>query len=458
MKVACAASALLLLPALGFGFAPASSKPPLKTTSSLEMSFIRNIFCDRSDTEEEEKKTIVNRFGKSIIKGIKGGVEVLEGPEEEDEKKHYQNKVGGNFDFLPTKEMTGVDIHVTRLCATMSKQAYELTDGLKDKFMLNTDDHKTEVIIEELQDIFQPTNPNFGACISGETMILCWRGTSPGKSPLDLVNDVAYSPTSSIVWRKHAKTIKIQGAMASLCNNDVAIYEETIISACKKHGIKEIVTTGHSLGGGIGQIAHTILRAQIQDESSPWSELKGVNVRSVVFSAPMTTLFVDNFTEETEAFIDEIDENSCNLILSNDVIPRGYGYLSFINDYMEDVIPKLGPYLAGDKRMKSFLLKRLVEKVANAQAEKVLNSEVLTNQVSVLSNYIHPGKIVYYENAKAKPRILKDMGAFNKNSENKDTFRSVKYQPTKTPIDDFMNWHNDIVKAPGLAYDDSMIH
>ena len=90
-----------------------------------------------------------------------------------------------------------------------------------------------------------------------------------------------------------------------------------------------------SLGGGCSQIAHLTLRAQMEDEASPWNELEGVNVRSVAFCGPMTTVLLDNATPETDVFLEKLWKNSCNVVYKNDVVPRGYGYLSFIEDFLK---------------------------------------------------------------------------------------------------------------------------
>ena len=42
------------------------------------------------------------------------------------------------------------------------------------------------------------------------------------------------------------------------------------------------------------------------------------------------------------------------------------------------------------------------------------------------SSFVHLGNIIYYKDDKAKPRVLKNIGAFYKNTEGRtDTFRSV---------------------------------
>ena len=208
------------------------------SSSSLQMSFLGDLFSDRSD-EEEEKKSLWDRLSKPLI----GYVVFGEQTGEEEKQKEYANKSEDNFDYLPTKEMTGVETHITRLCATISQQVYDVKDGLKDAFMLNTDDHDTEVLLLDQQVGFESTNPTFGVVVSGDTMIIGWRGTDPS-TVIDLLNDGACSPTSSLLWRKHKHTVKVQGAMASLVNNDLAKHEDMIIAECKKRGIKEIVTTG----------------------------------------------------------------------------------------------------------------------------------------------------------------------------------------------------------------------
>ena len=73
--------------------------------------------------------------------------------------------------------------------------------------------------------------------------IFLYRGT---QTPFDAINDFAATPQSSFAWRKHAKTIKAQGAMTSIVINDIVNHEKEIIEECQKRGIKQIITTGVS--------------------------------------------------------------------------------------------------------------------------------------------------------------------------------------------------------------------
>jgi hypothetical protein len=164
----------------------------------------------------------------------------------------------------------------------------------------------------------------------------------------------------------------------------------------------------------------------------------------------MTTVLLDNATPETDAFVKKLWDNSCNFVYNNDVVPRGYGYLSFIQDFVVDAqsdLIKKAPVPGIAKRMLDFQgkLEHLVESAET--------NEKLTGLFGVLSQYIHMGNLIYYESQDAKPLVLKDMGAFYKNTAGAtNLFRSIKYKPVGTPMDEFMGWHMDIIRGPGLSY------
>jgi hypothetical protein len=205
-----------------------------------------------------------------------------------------------------------------------------------------------------------------------------------------------------------------------------------------------------SLGGGAAQVAHLTLRAQIEDETSPWSALEGVNVRSIAFCGPMTTVLIDNASPETDAFVEDLWDNSCNFVYKNDVVPRGYGYLSFIQDFVGDAQSDL---------IKGIPLSRITKRIFDFQGKledlvtKTTENEKLEGLLEVMSQYIHMGNLVYYEHENAKPLVLKDMGAFHKNTaEETDLFRCIKYKDVGNPVDQFMGWHMDIIRGPGLSY------
>lgn len=441
MKLLFAAFALTL-PSTSVGFSPGpTSLVTSPRTKALEMSWLDDFFAHRSDNAEEMRQSILSRFRKRTIKDAMDAGAKLEGAKE---KITWEVKDDGLFGFVPTKEMTGVEPYITQFCSTFSKQLYDCKSS--DQFKVSTKDHKGELLIFDDHGKLAEATPPFGVLVVGDTMIIGWRGTN---SLNDLVNDAANSPQSSFAWRKHAKTIKLQGAMTSIVQNDLVQHETEIIKEIQDRGIKEVVVTGQSLGGGCCQIGHLIIRAQMEDEQSPWNVLEGVNVRSVGFCAPMTISLENNASPETDDFLKDVNDNSCNMIFSNDVVPRGYGYMSFIDDFVDDSIPDLTNNLPVPKIAKMIFD---VRGKLESGFDTFQDVDQISNFIDICTNYRHLGNQIYYETEDSKPRVLRDMGAFYKNPDGKtDILRDVKYKPVDNPMTEFMGWHMNII-GNGAVY------
>lgn len=432
-----------------FSFATVLLSLPLAANGLAAPSrgFVHKFFADRTKAHWEDDSWL-DRFKNRFVGDAKKNNDVLNGGGEE---VWWDIKEDGIFGFVPTKEMTGVDPHMTQLCCTLSAQLY--TKKSLEEFKLSTKDHKTEVLLYDDHGDFLASTVPFGIAVCGDTMVLGWRGTG---TVSDAINDAAATPQSSFAWRKHAKTIKAQGAMTSIVINDVVTHEEFIIKEIQKRGIKEIITTGQSLGGGCSQLGHMVLRAQIQDETSPWNVLDGkVNVRSVAFCGPMTTVLLDNASDETDEFLQQIDDNSVNFIFNNDPVPRGYGYLTFIEDLIENAAPSLL------KESVPWFIRRtlnLRDKMEDLYEKK--DNKAVQDMVKVFSKYQHMGKLIYYAEEDAKPQVVRDMGAFYANpAGDQDILRDIKYQPIKTfSFDEALRWHMHIITGPGLAYPEEHLH
>ena len=96
--------------------------------------------------------------------------------------------------------------------------------------------------------------------------------------------------------------------------------------------IKTIILTGHSLGGGLAQVAHLFLKL------SPLYGLvdacEEVDIRTVAFSAPMT-MFLNKPDGATTDFLEKfIEPKMCNIVFNTDIVPRAYGNLRFINSFV----------------------------------------------------------------------------------------------------------------------------
>lgn len=433
---------LLALPSITIGF----TGPQLTSSRKLQVlnGFITDLFQDRFED--------LNRFkgfkNKLVSVAREAGAD-FKHITPYDEKKNWEIKDKGLFRVVPSKEMTGVEPDMTRLCSTLSYQLYH--KKAIDEIKLSTKNHTVEVLIYDDHGDLKPATVPFSVVVCEDTMILGWRGTG---SLIDGINDMSVSPQSSFAWRKHAKSIKVQGGYTSIVQNDLVTHERSIIEEARKRNIKEIITTGQSLGGSAAQVAHLILRAQIQDETSPWVDLKGINVRSVAFCGLMSTVLLDNASSETADFVDELAANSCNMIFSNDIAPRAYGYVSYIEDFIENVIEsgELSKKVGMPRIVRSLLH---VREGAENIVDDVKGMALVEASLTVLSRYIHIGNIIYYESEGADPRVLKDFGALYKNPLNrKDIFRDIKYKPVRKPVTNFMPTHMDIIRGPGLSYTD----
>ena len=72
----------------------------------------------------------------------------------------------------------------------------------------------------------------------------------------------------------------------------MAMNGERILKAIKESGVTQVVFTGHSLGGGVAQVAHLYAL-------SNWKEAHpDVAFRTLTFSAPMTFFFSEDEFDE----------------------------------------------------------------------------------------------------------------------------------------------------------------
>ena len=165
------------------------------------------------------------------------------------------------------KGITGVDEHITQICANISSQIY--TADRKKHFKTLTSDGEHEAKIEVFDDHgqYNASIPAFAVGIINQTMIIAWRGTnakgSGTNTALDFISDFAIGPTMSHLLGRASSGIRMHNAMHSFASLELEVHGDTIISLIGENKITEIVFTGHSLGGGIAQCAHLILQVRI---------------------------------------------------------------------------------------------------------------------------------------------------------------------------------------------------
>eukprot|EP00545_Synedropsis_sp_CCMP1620_P002599 CAMPEP_0119012762 /NCGR_PEP_ID=MMETSP1176-20130426/7492_1 /TAXON_ID=265551 /ORGANISM="Synedropsis recta cf, Strain CCMP1620" /LENGTH=488 /DNA_ID=CAMNT_0006965785 /DNA_START=36 /DNA_END=1502 /DNA_ORIENTATION=- len=355
----------------------------------------------------------------------------------------------GAVRYVPSPEMTGVKPTTTRLCAAISGQIYNATNV--DDFNLNSDDLQidAEIIMFEQHKKLEATTPPFVVVVTGQTMICGWRGSS---TLMDWVMDFAFAPVASSRWIKSAKSIRVQGGYCSLVESDLSLHEDAIIEEIKKRGIQELILTGHSLAGGVAQVAHLCIEGSRANAYSPWSasDLKHLVVRSVAFSAPMTTVNIDRANDaESVAFVNHVGTNMCNVIYESDPVPRGYAHVTFIQEVLENAIPQVvkGVRVPG-------IFKRMLRVQGRVQKAVGKAIEGNTDVIKIAEYYRHIGKVIYYEDDKSKPVTYIDKGFHY--SKPKDStqklFYDIKYKKSDDVFTSAKSNHMFLVAGPGLAY------
>ena len=198
----------------------------IETSSVLHESFVSGLFDDRED--DDTKSNWFEEFFERIWNRKPNVVDTI-----------WEGEEDGIFKYHPTKEQCGVEEDIFKLCCTISYQLYHRHSAKE--FNLSTKDMTTEVLIYDDHGIFNASSPPFIVTVTGKTMILGWRGSA---SFSDLFTDLCANPRGSFLWKKHAKYIKAQVAMAGIVDDDLLENGDEIIKLAKKHGVTEIVTTG----------------------------------------------------------------------------------------------------------------------------------------------------------------------------------------------------------------------
>jgi len=339
--------------------------------------------------------------------------------------------------------MTGVDPIITRLCATISSQLYEVRTKSDFDLAHQDMDVEPELLLFDNHGIFESTNPPFAAVIVEDALILGWRGSV---TAMDWDRDFGFSVASSFRWKGVAKTVKVQGAYASLVENALTEHEDNLIRAIKERNIKEVILTGHSLGGGAAQVAHIFLQGQLsQVEVSPWKELSGcITVRTISFEGPMTTVFVESGDlvedQRGKAFIEECGANMCTTVFSMDPVPRMYGMPEFAMDIIDNLIVDKSP-------ISNLATKSIVQHILKTvECEKAKGG--LQAYITIAKQFRHIGNVIFYKDLDATPVIYNDDGA-----KGSLQLRDIANEPAPNDVPTAAYDNRDfIINGPGLSY------
>merc|ERR1719354_442771 len=172
-------------------------------------------------------------------------------------------------------------------------------------------------------------------------MMIGFRGT---QTLLDIVMDAAFNPLQSRSFSHVAPSVRVQGGIMALIESYFAKHEDYILKEIgSPQKIEELIFTGHSLGGGLAQVFHVCIAGELQKKDSKWFQLKDkLKLRTIAFAAPMTTLDIDGGKDKaSKDFLKSVGRNTCNVVFSQDLVPHGYGSLTFCIEILKAIIPEV---------------------------------------------------------------------------------------------------------------------
>jgi hypothetical protein len=454
---------------------------------------VKEMVEETRNVAKEVTAAFQNAIDKKVVEPLKEEERELKRrrkvEKEESQTKNRHHLEPGTCRYIPTQQETAISPDLCRVCATLSGQIYAATS--KESFQLDLEkkykpDFEVEVTHFFNNGKLQETTPALAIAVTGETMIAVWCGTRGTANPMDIVFDANFAPLASSAWVGVAPHVRAQGGILALVENYMCLYKEVLATEVKSRGIKNLILTGHSLGGGIAQVCHLYLQGErLQQHSSKssnsnsslsegeslWSQ--SLNIHTVAFAAPMTTVNLKRSDKACQQFLQSCESGTnstmCNVIYSMDVVPRGYACIHYINEVLKGAIPEL----CNDLPVPGFLKWAFG---AKSKMQEMVESIIEGNKdlISIMVLYRHIGKIIYYPNDKASPIQLVDKGFFYKplprpspdsglgvypptNGKEEEgspaRLRDIEYERQSTEV--LAEMHNFLVgnnAGPGLAY------
>ena len=388
---------------------------------------------------------------------------------------------------VPSEEDAGMEEDLVRLCATMAGGVYQTTQKVEFEKLL-TDNPALQSAFPDLSLRFYQTGvtigrmnsnnrtsvnaPTLAGVITGDTLILAFRGTV---TIADMMADLKMDSVQP--WKREYEGLEVQRAYYILMKDsyfgkkhshrkDIINYVNgnysKVPGKTAKDGtpIKRIIVSGHSLGGGLAQVTHLCLTTKggAFDDMVDAIEHKQVQVKTLAFAAPMTTVLVNPSKKTLTYLADHISPNMRNVCFRTDPVPRSYANLTFILDLLDDikhayVAAKTADDIKMLQTLTSFLKGGLLPWVVEYLEGKIESS------IEQASKYCHVGKIIHYDTGNSTPAVYTDwdisMSARALScSSDQIGFRGLEYQRSEDdPIAKALKCHSFLVAEKGLGYD-----
>ena len=201
-------------------------------------------------------------------------------------------------------------------------------------------------------------------------------------------------------WSGETKDIRAHGAIVNLVEHTFSLNEDAIVGLIETHKVERAFFTGHSLGGGIANVAHLVVRAQLKKAGSPWAKLDGkVTWLACTFAALQTIVRLYPSMENIPPLIADLDASSYNIVYGCDPIPRAPSMYKYLGAVVEHVLPKLIEERTTDKIPVLGLLTKAVKNRAEDMVGGAVDGaiDMLTKDglVEVMSHFTHVGVVIY---------------------------------------------------------------
>lgn len=231
---------------------------------------------------------------------------------------------------------------------------------------------------------------------SDRTMIVAYRGSAV---MLDWVTNALATPTPSQHWNKIWPNIHVHMGMNATVLDSIMQFLPQMFKVIKQMKVRSVVFTGHSLGGGLAQIALAIALAKQcagndslegyfpEDLEAPTVEealnlCKNTNFSAITFAAPMVLHYNEDDLGPAEVkIIHDLVDKGCNYVSFDDMVPRMPGHYQFWQQALNDLLCHTIEQKAGH------ILGSLIEMAALPKVHELLDKA--NKALTTLKNFKH---------------------------------------------------------------------
>lgn len=262
-------------------------------------------------------------------------------------------------------------------CALLSTLAYKVKskEGLRRALLHHMglvgqgDDfaariHHLDVRPEDTHD--KPWDHKVLCVVHDQTLFLAWKGTA---DMMDAVKDLCAVPVRTSLWSAAFPSIRAHTGIVSTLDDRFVSSFGGIVQLLEDFSIERVVFTGHSLGGGLAQLALMAVYGQQALGYPLWATVRN-NVATILervvfsaqaFASPMVFSYSENALNEEESSVAKRFRENCRVfVYGSDLIPRCPGNVDYFMKAAREVAKSLVGQSAGRSLAESSKASRLV--------------------------------------------------------------------------------------------------